>query len=104
MTVIGRDRYSEEMDRSLRYRPAPCQGCGATTLNEAGRMCRPTSNPSGEYSCAGDGEGFNPFGKKWTTDGQACQLTNKSAKAEAMALSAWCDDQARAMGYNVPAR
>ncbi len=77
MTIIGRDRYSEDMDPALRYRPAPCQGCGATTLDDAGRMCRPTSDPSGEYSCAGS-EGYNPFGTKWTTDGQACQLTKSS--------------------------
>lgn len=103
MTIIGRDLYSEEMDPALRYRPAPCQGCGAKTLDEAGGRCRPTSDQSGEYHCAGS-ESFNPFGTKWDANGRACQLTNKCAKAEARALAAWCDDQARAMGQTVAAR
>jgi len=82
MTVIGRHLYSEEMSIDRRYRPSTCDGCGAASLDEAGSLCKPQQLPSGEYACAGD-ETYNPFAVKWTIEGRACVLTNKSAKAEA---------------------
>lgn len=45
----------------LKYERAPCPTCGATTEDEAGTMCRPGSDQTGEVFCAGefDGQGFS---------------------------------------------
>lgn len=45
------------------YERAPCERCGAATLDEAETRCQPWSDQSGEYYCAVpeddvDGEGF----------------------------------------------
>lgn len=39
---------------SIVYHRAPCPGCGATTLDEAQKLCRPTTDQTGEVSCPGD--------------------------------------------------
>ncbi len=45
----------------LKYERAPCPTCGAKTEDEAGEMCKPSSDQTGEVSCAGefDAEGFS---------------------------------------------
>ena len=90
MTVIGRDRYSENMLPNRRYRPSECPQCGARTVNEAEGLCQPTQDITGEYSCAGDECSLNPFGVHWDTTGRACELVAADARAEAKALDDWC--------------
>lgn len=34
------------------YIPSPCPCCGARTIDEASKKCRPTQYPCGEYYCA----------------------------------------------------
>lgn len=97
MTVIGRDRYSEEMDTRRRYRLAECPRCKAKTIDEAEVACRQTQDPSGEYSCPGSSEGFDPFSVKWDATGRACVLVNRDARREARELSEWCEAQARSI-------
>ncbi len=92
MTVIGRDRYSDNMLKNRRYKASKCPQCKARTLDEAEKLCRPTQDVTGEYSCAGDEEScLNPFGIHWDTTGRACELVAADARAEAKALDDWCD-------------
>lgn len=90
MTVVGRDKYSEDMDVRRRYRYSACPRCKAETEEQAGDVCYPVQTPSGEYECPGDTGCLNPFGVKWTTDGRACELVNSDAKKEAKELDEWC--------------
>lgn len=38
------------------YENRPCGVCGATSVEEAGKLCRPYQLPSGEYTCNGHPE------------------------------------------------
>lgn len=46
---------------ALEYERAPCPTCGATNEDEAAEMCKPSSDQTGEVSCAGffDEQGFS---------------------------------------------
>lgn len=64
---------------ALSFEPAPCLRCGAKTEAEAGGVCKPDSNETGEYSCPGE---FN-------AEGISVRPT-----AESLArLDAWIDRQ-----------
>lgn len=57
-TELGEDE--EQLDGELMgfvYVPAPCPQCGAATEKEAGKICRQTSDQTGEYWCAGEFKG-----------------------------------------------
>lgn len=43
----------------IRYMNAPCPRCNARDIDEAGDMCRPTTDETGESYCAGQ---FNKHG------------------------------------------
>ncbi|NTA10846.1 hypothetical protein [Agrobacterium tumefaciens] len=90
MTVIGKDRYSENMLKNRRYKTSRCPQCKARTHEEAEKHCRPQKDITGEYSCAGDESCLNPFGVHWDTTGQACELVAADARAESRALDDWC--------------
>lgn len=90
MTVIGKDRYSENMLKNRRYKASRCPQCKARTHEEAEKLCRPQQDITGEYYCAGDESCLNPFGVHWDNTGQACELVAADARAEAKALDDWC--------------
>lgn len=90
MTVIGKDRYSENMLQNRRYKASKCPQCKAKTHEEAEKLCSATQDITGEYSCAGDECSLNPFGVHWDTTGRACELVAADARAEAKALDDWC--------------
>jgi hypothetical protein len=90
MTVIGKDQYSENMLNNRRYKASKCHQCGARTLDEAEKLCRPTQGIDGDYHCAGDESCLNPFGIHWDNNGRACELVASDARAEAKALDDWC--------------
>lgn len=90
MTVIGKDRYSENMLKNRRYKASRCPQCKARTHEEAEKLCRPQQDITGEYYCAGDESCLNPFGVYWDKTGQACELVAADARAEAKALDDWC--------------
>lgn len=93
MTVVGRDKYGEDMLPCYRYRYSACPRCKATTEDDAGSICQPVQTPSGEYECPGDTGCLNPFGIKWTSDGRACELVNSDAIMEAKAIDEWVRKQ-----------
>lgn len=93
MTIIGRDRYGDDMIEEYRYRPSACPRCAAKTLAEAETRCQPWQTPSGDYECPGETGCLNPFGIKWDAHGNACELTRRCAAAEGRKLDAWVRDQ-----------
>lgn len=60
--IEGPDDTDREPPPVVRYERAACPGCGATTVDEAERLCRPRTDETGEVSCAGgelnDGDGY----------------------------------------------
>lgn len=64
---------------ALQYERAPCPWCGAKTEDEAGTMCKPKSDQTGEVSCAGD---FDAAG-----------FSIAPTAASLAALDAWIDRQ-----------
>lgn len=62
----------------LVYEPLPCPRCGARTADEAGELCRPSFDETGEASCPGDSQ---------LPDGTITQPTAESIAA----LDAWID-------------
>ncbi|KPF47097.1 hypothetical protein [Rhizobium sp. AAP43] len=103
MTVIGRDRYSENMLEKRRYKASKCPQCKARTLDEAEKLCSATQGIDGDYHCAGDDESsLNPFGVKWDTSGRACELVAADARAEAKALDDWCMSEMAKMEADNP--
>lgn len=66
---------------SLDYQRAPCPHCGAVTVEDAGRLCKPHSDETGERFCdASDHE---------DAEGYLCQPTAASIAA----IDAWCEQQ-----------
>ncbi len=74
---------SEPMPK-IEYAPAPCPGCGARTFKEAETMCRPTSDETGERSCAGTD----------CPEPAPNDLLMFPTAASLAALDAWCDRNA----------
>lgn len=48
---MTREEAVRRIKETPRFIAAPCPRCGATTVAEAEKMCRPTQSPCGEYSC-----------------------------------------------------
>lgn len=90
MTVIGKDKYSENMLKNRRYKASKCHQCGARAHDEAEILCSATQGIDGDYHCAGDESCLNPFGVHWDNRGHACELVAADARAEAKALDDWC--------------
>ncbi len=67
----------------LVFVPTLCPQCGAKDMDEADRLCRPSTDQTGERSCGGE---FNE-------DGISVQPTPESL-AE---LDRWCDEQGSMM-------
>ncbi len=63
----------------IEFAPAPCPRCGATNEDEAGRLCRPQSDQTGERECPGEFNGA----------GISVQATPESIAA----MDAWIDQQ-----------
>jgi hypothetical protein len=63
----------------VRFEPGPCPGCGATTEVEANTMCKPSTDQTGEVSCAGEFDG----------SGRSIVPTTESIKA----INDWIDQQ-----------
>jgi hypothetical protein len=72
---------SESVERApaVEFKRAACSKCGAKTETEAGRLCRPVQDISGEYECPGE---FDP-------SGYCVVPTKESLKA----LDQWCQRQ-----------
>lgn len=64
----------------IKFAPAPCPTCGARTTDEAGPICRPSSDETGEVFCPGD---------RTDAQGRILQPTPESLAA----LDAWIDAQ-----------
>lgn len=75
----GRDEVRQGKFAGLVFVPTPCLRCGARNEDEAGTMCRPSSDETGERYCAGE----------FDDDGVSVQATPESI-AE---MDAWIDEQ-----------
>lgn len=49
---MTREEAQERIKRVPQYIPAPCPDCGARTIKEAEKKCRPVQLQCGDYSCA----------------------------------------------------
>ena len=49
---MTRDEAKQRIKDVPKYVPAPCPDCGAVTIEEAEKKCRPQQLPCGEYVCA----------------------------------------------------
>lgn len=99
MTIIGKDRYTDNMLKNRRYKVSKCPQCKAKTHEEAEKLCSATQDITGEYSCAGDESSLNPFGVHWDATGQACELVAAYARAEAKALDDLCTAEMEKMEH-----
>jgi hypothetical protein len=71
---MTREEAQQRLNKLPQYIPAPCPDCGAKTVREAEKKCRPVQLPCGDYSCATPDDAPETGGKLHQLNPEWCEL------------------------------
>jgi hypothetical protein len=72
--ALTREEAQARIAKLPQYVPAPCRDCGARTVEEAEKKCRPTQMPCGDYYCATPDSAPETGGKLHQINPEWCEL------------------------------